>query len=73
MGACRVDGEDTKQQVARIGRGVARATACGWAAQLPSMYEILKPMATVLPVPLLAQLASNMAPKWTNSATQVTA
>ena len=53
--------------------GVDAATACGWASQLPSMYEILKPMATVLPVPLLAQLASNMAPKWTNSATQVTA
>jgi hypothetical protein len=34
------------------------------AANLPTLYETLKPMATVIPKPLLAQFAANVAPKF---------
>mmetsp|Transcript_42832 Transcript_42832/g.58481 ORF Transcript_42832/g.58481 Transcript_42832/m.58481 type:complete len:290 (-) Transcript_42832:240-1109(-) len=40
------------------------------ALQLDSIYEILSPMSKVLPTPVMAMLAANLAPSWRNTPTQ---
>jgi hypothetical protein len=67
--------DDKQLSTARVASLAATAsapieTAYGWAEQLPKIYSILAPMGTVLPVPLIAQLAGNMAPTWIDSEAQ---
>lgn len=67
--------DDKQLSTARVASLAATAnapieTAYGWAEQLPKIYSILAPMGSVLPVPLIAQLAGNMAPTWIDSEAQ---